>query len=162
MKKIILFASITLAGGLLFTNIYTSIVDARSWGSDIPNSIDAAREYFKTSNPGDFFRIFSPLNQLLAVLALILFWKSAPSVRWYLGGAVILYVLCDVFTFAYFYPRNDFMFRDALLTDVEGLKRTWSEWTAMNWVRSMMLFIGIVFSARSMTKIYLHDGSNQK
>ena len=45
MKKIFVFTSVIVAGGLLFTNLYTSLIDARSWGSDIPNSIAAAREY---------------------------------------------------------------------------------------------------------------------
>ncbi|MBS1921663.1 MAG: hypothetical protein JST17_15555 [Bacteroidetes bacterium] len=32
MKPLFLFASITLANGLLFTNIYNSMIDATSWG----------------------------------------------------------------------------------------------------------------------------------
>jgi len=35
----VLFASLCIASGLLFANIYTSLVDAKSWGSDIPASI---------------------------------------------------------------------------------------------------------------------------
>ncbi len=104
MKNIILFASITLAAGLLFVNFYNSLVDAKSWGSNIPNSIATAREYFKTANPGNFFRLYSPINQVLGLLALILFWKSDPSARLSLGIAFALYVLGDVFTYAYFFP----------------------------------------------------------
>ena len=70
MKIILLFASIVIASGLLISNIYTSVVDSTSWGSNIPHSIEAAREYFKTVNPGNFFRIYSPVNQVLALLAL--------------------------------------------------------------------------------------------
>ena len=81
MKTIILFISITVAAGLLFVNFYNSLVDARSWGGNIPDSIATAREYFKTVNPGNFFRVFSPINQVLGLLALILFWKSAPAAR---------------------------------------------------------------------------------
>ena len=79
MKKIILFASISLASGLLFTNLFTSLVDARSWGSDIPNSIAAARQYFKVVDPGVFFRLFSPVNQALGLIALVIFWKTSPQ-----------------------------------------------------------------------------------
>ena len=154
MKNLILFLSITLASGLLFTNLYTSMIDARSWGADLPNSIGTAREYFKVTNPGNFFRIFSPINQVVAVLALILFWKAAPSVRLHLGVAAILYILCDVLTFAYFFPRNDFMFRDALLTDVDALKNTWNEWTRMNWLRTFMLLAGLGLSFFSLHRIY--------
>ena len=75
MKLLLLFASTALASGLLFANIYTSWVDARSWGANIPQSIETAREYFKIVNPGNFFRMLSPANQVVALLVLILFWK---------------------------------------------------------------------------------------
>jgi len=155
MKTIILFASISIASGLLFVNIYTSLVDARSWGGDIPNSIATAREYFKTVSPGNFFRLFSPVNQVLGLLVLILFWKSAPSIRLYLGAAFVLYILGDVFTFAYFYPRNDIMFKTAQLADIDLLRKTVSEWSTMNWIRSLIILAGLLFSCISLHKIYL-------
>ena len=154
MKNIILFASISLAAGLLFVNFYNSLVDARSWGSNIPNSISAAREYFKTVNPGNFFRVYSPINQVLALLALILFWKSAPAARIYLGAAFAMYVLGEMFTFAYFFPRNDIMWKTAQLTDVDVLRKAWSGWSTMNWLRSFILLVGLSCSFMSLHKIY--------
>ena len=154
MKITFLFASIALASGLLFTNAYTSLIDATSWGSNIPHSIGAAREYFKNVNPGNFFRVFSPANQVLALLALILFWKAGPSVRILLGSTFVLYVICDVMTFAYFYPRNDILFRDAALTDVETLTKTWRQWNSMNWVRTLILAAGVRSSFIAAHRIY--------
>ncbi|MCB0709557.1 MAG: hypothetical protein KDC15_09235 [Chitinophagaceae bacterium] len=122
MKQVILFLSLALACGLLFTNIYNSMIDAKSWGTDIPGSIETAREYFKAVNPGNFFRIFSPNNQVLALVALVLFWKSSLSVRIYLGITLELYVLSELFTFAYFYPRNDIMFKNSL-TDIDAIRK---------------------------------------
>ena len=154
MKNVILFASVSLASGLLLTNVYTSLIDAKVWGSDIPNSIVAAREYFKTVNPGNFFRMFSPVNQVLALLLVILFWKFSPSVRWCLSAALLLYILTDVFTFAYFYPRNEIMFVKTPMADIATLKRVCAEWNMMNWVRSLILFAGLFFSFLSLHKIY--------
>ena len=154
MKNLILFASVSLASGLLFTNVYNSLIDVKSWETDIPNSIATTREYFKAVNPGNFFRVFSPVNQLLGLLVLILFWKSAPSVRIWLGAALAMYVLTDVLTFAYFYPRNDLLWKTARLTDIDLLKKTVSEWGRMNWVRNLMLAAGIFFSFLSLHKMY--------
>ena len=81
MKRTILFLSLTLGAGLMLTNVYNSMIDARSWGSDLPASLETARQYFRTANPGDFFRVFSPLNQALALLALLLFWRSGRRAR---------------------------------------------------------------------------------
>ena len=158
MKKIILFASITLASGLLFANLYTSLIDSKAWGTDMPNSIGVAREYFKTVNPGNFFRMFSPVNQLLGIIVLILFWKASPSIRLCLGAALVLYLLAEGLTFGYFFPRNDIMFRDASLTDTDLLRKTLTEWTRMNWVRSAILLVGVFFFFLSLHKIYsLHQ-----
>ena len=154
MKQIILFASVSVACGLLFANLYTSLIDAKSWGSDIPNSMAVTRDYFKTVNPGNFFRMFSPVNQLLGIIVLIVFWKTSPVVRVYLGVALALYLLAEGLTFGYFFPRNDIMFRNAQLTDVDLLRKTWLEWTRMNWVRSGILFTGIFFSFSALHKIY--------
>ena len=154
MKQIFLFASISVACGLLFANFYTSLIDARAWGSDIPNSISITRQYFKTVNPGNFFRVFSPINQALGIIVLILFWKTSRSIRLCLGAALALYLLAEGLTFQYFFPRNDIMFRSALLTDVDLLRKTSSEWTTMNWVRSGILLTGVFFSFLSLHKIY--------
>ena len=154
MKTIILFTSICVASGLLFVNLYTSLVDAKSWGASIPDSIAAAREYFKIVNPGNFFRIFSPVNQALGLIVLVLFWNSSSSIRLYVGIAFALYLTAEALTFGYFYPRNDIMFRTAQLTDISLLRKTWSEWNAMNWVRSLVLLIGIVLSLLSLHKFY--------
>ena len=155
MKTIILFASIAIASGLLLTNIYTSLIDARSWGSDMPHSIATAREYFKTVNPGNFFRIFSPVNQLLGLWVLVLFWRSSPTIRLYTGIALLMYLIAEGLTFSYFYPRNDIMFKTAQLTDIDLLKKTWAEWDTMNWIRSLILLVGIFFSSLSLHKWYL-------
>jgi hypothetical protein len=154
LKIIFLFASILVASGLLMTNMYTSIVDAKAWGYNIPTSIQTTREYFKAVNPGNFFRIFSPINQVLSLLVLILFWKSSSTIRLYLGLAFIFYVTADILTFAYFYPRNDILFKGAQLTDVELLRTTSKQWVQMNWVRSSIVLIGVFFSFLALHKIY--------
>jgi len=153
IPKIVLFLSIIVASGILATNVYTSVIDAPSWGSNIPESIQTARDYFKSGNPGKFFRVASPLNQVLALIALVLFWKSAPFARLFLGIALGFYVLTDVFTFAYFYPRNEIMFING--TDPALMSKAWSEWSAMNWLRSLVAFAGVCASFVSLDKVYL-------
>lgn len=158
MKTIFLFASIAVASGLLFTNIYTSLIDAKSWGSDIPNSIATAREYYKAANPGNFFRLFSPANQVLGILVVVLFWNASPTIRLYLIVALLMYLLAEGLTFGYFYPRNAVLFKTAPLSDTALLKKTWSAWSTMNWVRSGVLVVGIIFSCLSLYKLILLRG----
>lgn len=161
MKKVILFTSVALASGVLFTNIYNSMVNAVATDSDIPNSIMAARDYFKVVNPGDFFKIFSPATQIFTLLSLILFWKTAKSLRVFLGIALLCYISGDIFAFTYFHPRNDIMYLSQPIPDTETLKTISSEWMAMNWVRSFVLFVGVIFSFLAVDKAYsLQQNSN--
>ncbi len=151
-KKILLFLSISVASGALFINVYNSVVDATSWGSHIPESIETARQYYSTVTPATFLRVFSPINQVLALLALIVFWKSASAVRKYLGIALVMYIATDALTFGYFYPRIAIMFETG--TTVEGLTQAWREWSAMNWVRSLVILVGVFYSSLSLHRIY--------
>lgn len=154
MKKAILFTSVALASGILFANVFNSMVISDAAKSDIPNSIVAAREYFKTVNPGDFFKIFSPLTQVFTLLALILFWKTGKSVQLFLGIAFLCYISGDIFAFTYFHPRSDIIYLSQPIPDTETLTRLSEEWSSMNWVRSFVLFVGVVFSFLAVDKVY--------
>ena len=70
-RQAVLWLSVTVIGGILGANVYTSVVDAPNWGSNIPTSLNTARAYFSVANPGSFFRIASPLAQVLSLLALM-------------------------------------------------------------------------------------------
>ncbi|MDO3625786.1 DUF1772 domain-containing protein [Mucilaginibacter sp. BT774] len=145
LRKLSLALAISLAAGLLFTNIYTSVVDARNWGANIPSSIQTTRDYFKAANPGTFYRIFSPANQVAGLLALILCWRAGKRVRIYCAIALVFAVGTDMLTFAYFYPRNDIMFKSPIATNLEAIKTALEQWRSMNWFRSLICAVTLVF-----------------
>ena len=145
MKRTVLILSAIVASGILFVNVYTSVVDAQNWGRDIPASLIDAREYFRAANPGTFFRVISPVNQLLTLLALVICWRAGKKVRIYCGIALLCAVASEALTFAYFYPRNAIMFTDPLDPNTEALKAMWSQWTTMNWCRSAIIATEVVF-----------------
>jgi len=73
MKKLILFLSIICASGLTMVSVYNSVVDAKSWGADIPASIQTARDYFQHVDPRRFYEVAGPMNLILILLTLTLF-----------------------------------------------------------------------------------------
>jgi hypothetical protein len=153
MRKVILLTSVAVACGVLFANIFNSIVIAAATDSDIPNSVLAARRFFNSVNPGDFFKIFSPASQILTLISLILCWKKTSNIRLFLGIALICYVSGDIFAFTYFHPRTDIMMSYPT-PDTETLQRLSSEWSRMNWVRSFVLFVGVVSSFLAIDRFY--------
>jgi hypothetical protein len=151
-RKIAICLAVSLAAGILFLNIYTSMVDARNWGSDIPASIQAARDYFRVANPGTFFRVFSPANQIVTLIALVLCWPIDKRVRYYLLAALIIAVATDAFTFGYFYPRNAIMFENPIEGNFDAIRSAWKEWSLMNWLRSAIAGFGLVLDFAALDR----------
>lgn len=152
MRKIVLYAAIAFSSGLFFTLVFNSIVNAANWESNIPQSINATRNFFLVANPGTFFQVLDPTTTLLTVLALILFWKQSSSMRLFLGIALLCYITSMILTFTYFYPRNDLMFLSKQLPDTETLIRAASEWGRMGWVRCLLSLAGLVCSFLALDK----------
>lgn len=153
IRKSFLILTVVFAAGLLFVNIYTSMIDAVSWGSDIPASIQAAREYFKVVNPGNFFRIFSPANQVLTIIALIVCWKADKKVRLFIALALLFAIATDVFTFTFFYPRNEIMFNNPIDGNLDSVKKAWLQWSTMNWFRSAIVLGNLAFDLAALIRL---------
>jgi hypothetical protein len=98
--------------------------------------------------------MIAPANLVAALLVLILFWKISVTVRIYLGMALALYVCVDMFTFTYFYPRNNILFETTPLPGIDTLKNGLTGWRTMNWLRSFIIFAGLVFSFLALHEIY--------
>jgi len=144
LRQALLALAVTFAAGLLFVNVYNSVVDAANWGHNFPNSILAARDYFSGYDPGRFYRVASPINQLLGLASLILCWKVDRRLRWLCAAAAFFAIAGDMMTFAYFYPRNDIMFRSAAPLNWDAIRAAHAQWTSMNWVRSGVVGLGLI------------------
>src|SRR4030095_3805606 len=128
MKKAILFLSIILASGLVMVTVYNTLVDAKSWGSDVPASIQSARDYYKHVDPRRFYTIIGPPNLLLSLLTIILFWKDGVSLRMYFGASFFLYADTVILTFTYFIPRDLILFTSQVQAHIEEIRTASSQW----------------------------------
>jgi len=154
MKKAILFLSIIVASGLLMVSVYNTIVDAKSWGADMPASIQAARDYYKHVDPRRFYAIMGPLNQILSLLTIILFWKYSVSLRFYFAASFLLYAAIVSLTFAYFVPRDLILFTWSIPNHIEEIRTASVQWSLMNWLRSLLGLTGILFSFKGVDTYY--------
>jgi Domain of unknown function (DUF1772) len=154
MKKLILFLSIICASGLTMVNIYNGVIDAQSWASDIPASIQTARDYFRHVDPRRFYTIVGPVNEVLILLTIILFWKDAVSLRIYFATSFLMYSAIVVLTVAYFVPRNLILFTSSIPDHVDQIRIAAAQWSHMNWLRSMLGFVGVLFSFKGLDTYY--------
>ena len=153
LSKSALILATTFAAGLLFVNVYNTLIDAVNWGSNIPASIQTARDYYKTVTPAHFFRVLSPVNQILTLLALVFSWKAGIKARIYGGLALAFAVSVDAFTFSFFYPRLELMFVAPIDSNIDALKAAWSEWTNVNWLRSLLEVLNLAFDFAALALI---------
>lgn len=137
-KLIILILCIIVGSGVFASNIYISLVDAVCWKSNPPDSLLAAREYFKAANPGNYFRIMMPLNLLLSIVLAVVCWQISPDVRWTAIAGFVCAVSVTVFTIKYFYPRNDIMFMQTPMNATAATKAL-KEWLSLDWIRTLLL-----------------------
>jgi hypothetical protein len=141
--RILLYITILLLGCVLGANIYNSVVDAPNWGSAIPASLDAAKQYFAVADPGSFYRVASPAAQVAGLLSIIFGWRLGGRMRILTALALALAVLGDVMTFTYFYPRNAIMFGANVFSN-EELTNAWTGWTFMNHIRSAIVLAAVL------------------
>jgi len=154
MKKSILFLSIICASGLTTVSIYNTIIDAQSWGSDIPTSIQTARDYFQHVDPRRFFTVAGPVNLILVVLTLILFWKDSVKIRVYFVTSLVLYAAIVILTLVYFVPRDLILFRSSIPDHIEEIRTAAVQWRYMNWLRSLLGLVGVLFSFKGLDTYY--------
>ena len=154
IKKVILFLSIISASGLVMITIYNLIVDAKSWGADIPASIQTARNYYSRVDPRNFFAIIAPINQALILLVIILFWKYSVLLRIYFSVSFFLYAIIAVLTFVYFIPRDIIIFNSPVEGHIENIKKALAQWKCMNWVRSILGLTGVLFTCMGLDSYY--------
>jgi hypothetical protein len=154
MKKLILFLSIICGSGLTMVTIYNTVVDAQTWGSDIPASIQTARDYFQHVDPRRFYEVAGPVNLVLIVLTLILFWKESVSLRFYFAASLASYTAILILTLAYFVPRNLILFTSSISDHLEQIRTASAQWSAMNWLRSLLGLAGVLFSFKGLDTYY--------
>lgn len=139
-------------------SIYNTIIDAESWGSDIPASIQTARDYYQHVDPRRFYAIAGPVNLILILLTLILFWKDSVSRRLYFAASLVLYAAILILTLAYFVPRDLILFTWSIPDHLEQIRAASAQWSHMNWLRSLLGLGGVLLSFKGLDTYYSARG----
>src|SRR5215470_6062946 len=113
-----------------------------------------ARDYFQHVDPRRFFTVAGPVNLILIVLTLILFWKDSVKIRVYLGTSLALYAAIVILTLVYFVPRDLILFTSSIPDHIEEIRMAAAQWSHMNWLRSLLGLVGVLFSFRGLDTYY--------
>ncbi|PYM00112.1 MAG: hypothetical protein DMF19_10695 [Verrucomicrobia bacterium] len=116
--------------------------------------MQAARDYFQHVDPRRFYEVAGPVNLVLIVLTLILFWKDSASLRFYFAASFACYAAILILTLAYFVPRNLILFTWSISDHLEQIRTASAPWSAMNWLRALLGLAGVLFSFKGLDAYY--------
>ena len=150
-NKIVLWITLSmwffLVGGMLFDMLVVAV----NWKSGEITDIKHFQEYFRITNPGDYFYIkFGVL--LFAIISTIYYWKPNKQIRTLLFTALIISIADMAFTMIHFLPINIYMGGadlDPILTKSKA-----NSWFTANYLRILLDFLGLIVSARALHKSY--------
>ena len=154
MKIAVLYLSILFASGLAMVTVYNTLIDAKSWSSEIPASIQTARDYYKHVDPRRFYAIFGPPNMLLSLLTIILFWNDGASLRLCFSVSFAFYAAILVLTFAYFIPRDLILFTWPISDHLNEIRTAVNQWSHVNWLRTFCGLAGVLLSFKGLDIYY--------
>jgi hypothetical protein len=135
---------------LLGATVYESVVMAPNYERDIPASLHLARQFLKRTTPAHYFRLITPLTQLLLLAGLVASWQIAAA-RWRLLTGLLVLVLIDVITLTFHYPRLAIMFKAPMPEDRARLARAAREWALGNMVRAILLALALLSALQAVT-----------
>ncbi len=95
----------------------------------------------------------SPLNQLFALITLVVCWNSGKRARLYFGLVFLSAVLVEVMTYALVFPLKAILFLGTE-ANADVLTKVWSDWRRFNWMRNLMLAFGHVCSMKGLDALY--------
>jgi hypothetical protein len=90
-------------------------------------------------------------------LTLILFWKDSVSRRLYFCGVIPIVPAKLILTLAYFVPRDLIFFTWSIPDHLEQIRVAKTQWSQVNWLRSLLGLAGVLFSKAS-TPIIVAEG----
>jgi hypothetical protein len=88
------------------------------------------------------------------------FWSDSLSLRYYFAASLACYAAILILTLAYFVPRNFILFTWSIPDHLEQLRTASAQWSAMNWLRSLLGLVGVLFSFKGLD-IYYAMGSKR-
>ncbi len=143
----LLFALAVVAGIQTGGVIFDSLVNDPVWS----DSVAAARAWNEDVDPSRFYIAFTNGVFLLAVVTLVVGWRSPRPVRGWLRLATGFFIVAVVITMAYFLPEIQEIRGASAGPIPDGeLGDRIQRWTLLDPVRELLIFAGFVLTVRAV------------
>lgn len=141
---------------ILGGTIFSVLVEYPNWFADIPSSLEATRDFYKVLHPGYFFQIFGPLSVFSGLAFVAAGWRIVGA-RKLVAVSVGLFVVIEMLTFFYIYPRLNILFvSDLTSQSVDALNTAARQFTLADNIRTLLCFTANAFAIAALFKFFKH------
>ncbi|MBO0929487.1 DUF1772 domain-containing protein [Fibrella aquatilis] len=132
--------------------LFDVLVNEENLVRGFPDSITHVRNYWKYRNPGDFYKVLSPLFGLSALAATVWYWSDPAGRQWLVLGAIGCFALTQAITVIYFFPGNKIL-REAPVDEAVAMMQR-SRKTRLYWdyFRQLLTLTGSVLLLSAIAK----------
>ena len=159
IQTVLFMAYLCLMLIILGGTIFSVMVEYPNWFANVPESLEATRQFYKVLHPGYFFQIFGPLSVLAGIGFVIAGWRTAGA-RNLVAVSILIFVAIELLTFFYIYPRLNILFLSELGTQsVETLRLTAKEFTVADNIRTALCFVANAFAVGAVFRFFKYRNS---
>jgi hypothetical protein len=143
---------------LLFSGmLFDMLVVAVNWKAGNIADIQHWHDFFRITNPGDFFAVKYGVL-LFAIVSLIVYWKTSKAIRYLLIIGLVVTFADMAFTMLHFVPINIYL--DGSNLDPVLTRQKANSWFTLNYLRILLDFVGLYVAARTLHKSYVEKASS--
>jgi hypothetical protein len=154
IQTILFTAYLCLMLIILGGTIFSVLVEYPNWFANVPESLEATRNFYKVFHPGYFFQIFGPLSVLTGIGFVIVGWRTVGA-RNLVAVSILLFVAIELLTFFYIYPRLNILFLSELGTQsVETLRLTSRQFTVADNIRTVLCVVANGFAVGAVFRFF--------
>ncbi len=140
---------------------FAVMVEYPNWFANVPESLEATRDYYKVLHPGYFFQIFGPLSMLAGIGFVIVGWRIA-SARNYVLICLAIFVGIEALTFLYIYPRLGIMLGpDSSSQSIDALRVAAEQFTIADRIRTALSLIADAFAVAAVFPFFRYRYSGE-
>ncbi len=126
-------------------HMFDLLANVPNWKSGEINDVSSYRDFYSKSTPKNYFFPIVVGTPVISLITLIFVWNYKNPVTLLIAFSFLISIIVFVFTLRFFVPINEYILKSSEY-DAETLKYKVSRWVKMDYVRILMVGVGLITS----------------
>ena len=134
-------------------HLFDIIANQPNWKSGTITDVSNYRDFYVHSSPKYYFILIVLGSPVVCLLALISVWSNGNRIKIFVGASFLISLIVLLFTVIFFVPINEYIFSTSTYDGVK-LKDMVSRWITMEYIRFLLIGLGLVTSILGLEEFY--------